>query len=141
VVRGRIKDHRWIDQEWMIKKGANHGWPVITCGMNYDGTPITGETAREGMEQPVTWWLPSIAACGLDFYTGDKFPRWRNDLFAGAPARQEVRRLRLKDHQVVEQEIILKNIGRVRDVSDGPDGLLCVILNDPDRIVRLAPAP
>jgi glucose/arabinose dehydrogenase len=129
------------DELNLIKRGANYGWPVITHGMNYDGTPITGETAREGMEQPVTHWVPSIAACGLDFYTGDKFLRWRNDLFAGALAQQEVRRLRLKDRQVVEQEIILKNIGRVRDVADGPDGCLYVVLNDPDRIVRLVPAP
>jgi glucose/arabinose dehydrogenase len=128
------------DELNLIKKGANYGWPVITYGMNYDGTPITGITEKEGMEQPVTYWTPSIAVCGLDFYTGDRFPGWKNDLFAGALAQKEVRRLRLKDHQVVEQEVILKDLGRVRDVTDGPDGYLYVILNDPHRVIRLVPA-
>lgn len=123
-----------------IRKGLNYGWPVITYGMNYDGTPITGITEKEGMEQPVTYWVPSIATCGLDFYTGDRFPGWKNDLFAGALAQKEVRRLRLKDHKVVEQEVILKDLGRVRDVTDGSDGYLYVILNDPHRIIRLVPA-
>ncbi|BCX47586.1 cytochrome c oxidase, cbb3 subunit III [Haloferula helveola] len=123
-----------------IRKGLNYGWPVITYGMNYNGTPITGITEKEGMEQPVTYWVPSIATCGLDFYTGDRFPEWKNDLFAGALAQKEVRRLRIKDHKVVEEEVILKDLGRVRDVTDGPDGYLYVILNDPDSILRLAPA-
>ena len=128
------------DELNLIEPGKNYGWPVITYGMNYDGTPITGETEKEGMEQPVIYWQPSIAACGLDFYTGDKFPEWKNDLFAGALAQQEIRRLRIVDHQVTEQEVILKNIGRVRDVAAGPDGYLYVVLNDPHRIVRLVPA-
>lgn len=122
-----------------IQKGHNYGWPVITYGMNYDGTPITGKTAEEGMDQPVIYWQPSIATCGLSFYRGDKFPEWKYDLFAGALAQQEVRRLRIVDHKVTEQEVILKNIGRVRDVTDAPDGYLYVILNGPDRIIRLVP--
>jgi glucose/arabinose dehydrogenase len=84
--------------------------------------------------------VPSIAVCGLDFYAGEKFPKWKNDLLAGALAQQEVRRIRIVDRKVVEQEIILKNIGRVRDVAAGPDGLVYVVLNQPDRIVRLLPA-
>ncbi|GAA5481462.1 PQQ-dependent sugar dehydrogenase [Haloferula sargassicola] len=128
------------DELNVIERGKNYGWPIITYGMNYDGTPITGETEKEGMEQPVIYWQPSIAACGLDFYTGDQFPEWKNDLFAGALAQQEVRRLRIVDHQVTEQEIVLKNIGRVRDVASGPDGYLYIILNDPHRVIRLVPA-
>lgn len=128
------------DELNLIKPGANYGWPVITYGMNYDGTPMVSITEKEGMEQPVTYWVPSIAVCGLDFYTGDKFPKWKNDLLVGALAQQEVRRLRIEDKKVVSQEIILKNIGRVRDVATGPDGLIYVILNGPDRLVRLVPA-
>jgi glucose/arabinose dehydrogenase len=128
------------DELNLVLKGHNYGWPVITYGMNYDGTPITGETHRNGMDQPVLHWTPSIAVCGLDFYTGEKFPNWRNDLFAGALKQQELRRLRLEDRKVVEQEVILKNIGRVRDVADGPDGAIYVILNKPDSIIRLVPA-
>jgi len=123
-----------------IQPGHNYGWPVITYGMDYNGTPISDKTTEEGMDQPVIYWQPSIAACGLSFYRGDKFPEWKNDLFAGALAQQEVRRLRLNDHKVVEQEVILKNIGRIRDVTDAPDGFIYVILNGPDRVIRLVPA-
>jgi glucose/arabinose dehydrogenase len=128
------------DELNLIQPGRNYGWPVITYGMNYDGTPMVGITAKEGMEQPLTYWVPSIAACGLDFYTGDQFPEWKNDLLVGGLAQQEVRRLRIKDKKVVSQEIILKNIGRVRDVTGAPDGLIYVLLNGPDRVIRLLPA-
>ena len=124
---------------WVLP-GHNYGWPVITYGMDYDGSPISDKTAQEGMDQPVTYWQPSIATCGLSFYRGDKFPKWKNDLFVGALAQQEIRRLRLVDHKVTEQEVVLKGIGRVRDVTDGPDGMIYVILNGPDRVIRLVPA-
>jgi glucose/arabinose dehydrogenase len=130
------------DELNLILKGHNYGWPIITHGMNYDGTPMTrdSKTHQEGMDQPVTYWVPSIATCGLDFYSGEKFPGWKNDLFVGALKKQEVRRLRVIDGKVTEQEIILKDIGRVRDVAMGPDGNLYVVLNGPDQIIRLIPA-
>jgi glucose/arabinose dehydrogenase len=128
------------DELNLIQPGRNYGWPVITYGMNYNGTPMVAITEKEGMEQPLVHWTPSIAACGLDIVTGDRFPKWQHDLLAGGLAQQEVRRIRVTDGKVVAQEIILKNIGRVRDVAVGPDGLVYVILNDPDRLVRLAPA-
>ncbi len=123
-----------------IERGANYGWPVISHGMNYDGTPFTGETRRPGMESPVLDWTPSIAVCGLDFYEGAAFPKWDGDLFAGALKFQEVRRIRLRDGAVAEEEIILKGLGRVRDVAAGPDGYLYVLLNRPGRVIRLLPA-
>ena len=92
------------------------------------------------MDQPLTYWVPSIATCGLDFYSGGKFPDWKNDLFVGALKKQEVRRLRIIAGKVTEQEVILKDIGRVRDVAMGPDGNLYVVLNGPDHIIRLIPA-
>jgi glucose/arabinose dehydrogenase len=128
------------DELNLILPGRNYGWPLVTYGMNYDGTPMVANTEKEGIERPLTYWVPSIAVCGLDFYAGEKFPKWKNDLLAGALAQQEVRRIRIVDRKVVEQEIILKNIGRVRDVAAGPDGLVYVVLNKPDRIVRLRPA-
>ena len=128
------------DELNLVLPGHNYGWPVITYGMNYNGTPITGQTHQQGMDQPVIHWTPSIAVCGLDFYTGDKFPNWKHDLFAGALKQQEIRRLRIKDRKVVEQEVILKNVGRVRDVAAGPDGFIYVLLNKPDSIIRLVPA-
>ena len=128
------------DELNLILPGRNYGWPVVTYGMNYDGTPMVANTEKEGIERPLTYWVPSIAVSGLDFYAGEKFPKWKNDLLAGALAQQEVRRIRIVDRKVVEQEIILKDIGRVRDVAAGPDGLVYVVLNQPDRIVRLLPA-
>ncbi len=133
-----------------VRPGKNYGWPIVTLGINYNGMPMSytnknGEvtntlTEKEGIEKPITFWVPSIAVCGLDFYTGNKFPKWKNDLLVGALSQQEIRRLRIENHKVVAQEIILKNIGRVRDVATGPDGFIYVILNSPDRLIRLIPA-
>ena len=108
--------------------------------MNYDGSPITAITAKEGMEQPVVYWVPSIAVCAIDFYTGDRFPRWKNDLLVSSLAAEELRRLVLDASQVTKQEVLFKGIGRVRDVVSGPDGLVYVAFNGPDRIARLVPA-
>jgi glucose/arabinose dehydrogenase len=128
------------DELNLIQPGRNYGWPVITYGMEYNGTPVGGGlTAKAGLEQPVIHWTPVIAVCGIDFYTGDKFPNWKNNLFVTGLASQELRRLVLAGHQVTEQEIIFKNIGRLRDVTTGPDGFIYVALNGPDRIVRLEP--
>jgi aldose sugar dehydrogenase len=123
-----------------IQPGRNYGWPVITYGMNYDGTPMTDKTAQEGMEQPVVHWTPSIAICAMDFYRGDKFPEWHNQLFVTALAQQEVRRVVLDGLQVTHQEVLFKDIGRVRDIVSAPDDFLYVVFNQPDRVSRLVPA-
>lgn len=128
------------DELNVLRRGANYGWPVITHGMNYNGTPVTALTALDGMEAPVVHWTPSLAVCGIDFYTGERFPRWRGHLFVAALAQQEVRRIVIEDGRVAAQEVIFKDLGRVRDVANGPDGALYLALNQPDRIVRLVPA-
>ena len=128
------------DELNLIEKGRNYGWPVITYGIDYNGTPISGFTEKEGMEQPIIHWTPSIAVCGIDFYEGDRFPKWRNNLFVTALAQQELRRVVIDGHRVTDQEVLFKNIGRVRDVASGPDGFLYVLLNKPDKIVRVEPA-
>ncbi|MDQ8195360.1 PQQ-dependent sugar dehydrogenase [Coraliomargarita sp. SDUM461004] len=128
------------DEINLILAGRNYGWPVITYGMNYNGKPITGQTAAPGMEQPLHYWTPSIAVCGIDFYEGDQFPEWKYNLFAGGLASQELHRLVIEDGRVIHDEVILKNEGRVRDVASGPDGCLYVVLNDPDVVARLVPA-
>lgn len=128
------------DELNLILPGKNYGWPLVSHGIHYDGRPFTALTEHPDMESPVHHWTPSIAACGLAFYDGAAFPRWRGQLFAGALAQQEVRRIRLENRRVVEEEVILKNAGRVRDVRAGPDGLLYVVLNEPHRILRLHPA-
>lgn len=127
------------DELNILKPGHNYGWPIITYGINYDGTPITDHTTQEGMDQPVTCWVPSIAASPITFYTGNRFPHWKNNLFLGSLAAQELRRLVVDGHSVTHQEVLFKGIGRVRDVVNGPDGYLYIVLNQPDRIERLVP--
>ncbi|MBT5901992.1 MAG: glucose sorbosone dehydrogenase [Opitutaceae bacterium] len=127
------------DELNLVRPKLNYGWPEITYGMNYNGTPITGETAREGMEQPGLHWTPSIAVCGIDFYDGTQFPEWTGNLLVGALAKKQLRRVEIENGQIISQEILLQDAGRVRDVSSGPDGLIYLALNGSDRIVRLVP--
>jgi len=122
-----------------IQAGRNYGWPVVTYGINYDGTPITDKTDAPGMEPPVVQWTPSLAVCGIAFYTGDRFPGWKNDLFVAGLVGKQLRRLVIEDGRVSHQEVLFRGLGRVRDVVDGPDGYLYVALNQPGRIVRLVP--
>src|SRR5688572_28567365 len=106
------------DEVNIIRAGANYGWPVITYGANYGtGTRIGEGTHKAGLEQPLHHWVPSIAPSGMAFYTGDRFPKWRGDLFVGALRDQMLVRLRLDGDKVVKEERILKNaLGRIRDV-------------------------
>jgi glucose/arabinose dehydrogenase len=127
------------DEVNIIRPGNNYGWDVITYGRNYDGTVSSKFKKMEGMEIPVLYWTPSIAVCGMDFYTGDLFKEWKNDLLVGALKYEEVRLLDIEDNRVIHQEIVLKNQGRVRDVHCGPDGAIYVVLNEPGRILRLTP--
>ncbi len=129
------------DELNILKNGNNYGWPVITYGKDYSGDVVSTQTHKEGMEQPVTQWTPSIAVCATEFNTSPLFPRWKNNLFVGALAFEELRRLVIEDNQVVHQEVLLKGYGRVRDQKIGPDGALYVILNEPGSIVRLTPDP
>jgi aldose sugar dehydrogenase len=132
------------DELNLTRRGRNYGWPVITYGMNDNGTPITDLTEKEGMEQPVVYWTPSIAVCAIAFYTGNTFPRWKNHLFATALAGRHLRRIVLEGDKATHQEIVFSDLGRVRDVVTGPDGFLYVALNSesqdsPGQIVRLVP--
>lgn len=128
------------DELNLIQAGKNYGWPVITYGMNYDGTPMTDKTALKGMQQPLAQWTPSIAVCPIDFYRGDKFPQWKHQLFLGALAGQELRRIVITNRRVMHQEVLFQGVGRVRDVVSAPDGYIYVAFNEPDRIARIVPA-
>ncbi|MBS11177.1 MAG: hypothetical protein CME19_06210 [Gemmatimonadetes bacterium] len=96
-------------------------------------------TGRERDAQPILFWRPSIAFCGLDFYSGDLFPWWTNWLLAGALVFEELRLLAIEDNRMIHQEIILNNAGRVRHVTTGPDGAIYVVLNNPETVIRLTP--
>lgn len=126
------------DEINLIRPGRNYGWPVISYGMNYDGSPLAEATAKPGLEQPVHYWVPSIAPCGMNFYTGSLFPKWKNHLFVASLAVEELHRLELDGDKVVAEEVVFKGLGRIRHVITGPDGALYVLL--PKRIARLTPA-
>jgi glucose/arabinose dehydrogenase len=131
------------DEINVMRAGVNYGWPVITYGVNYGiGTRIGEGTHKPGMAQPLHYWVPSIAPSGLAFYTGDKFPRWRGDLFVGALRDEMLVRLRLDGEKVVSEERMLKGVlGRIRDVRQGPDGYLYLLTDESDGVlVRLEPA-
>ncbi len=121
--------------------GKNYGWPVITYGVDYSGAKIGEGKAKDGMEQAVYYWVPSIATSGLTFYTGDLFPDWKGNLFVGGLKATQLQRLVLKDGAVVNTEILLKDGGdRIRDVRQGPDGALWVLTDDQDgKLLRLSP--
>ena len=127
-----------------IEPGKNYGWAEITYGMNYNGSPITEKTDAPGMEQPELYWVPSIAICGASFYRGDAFPRWKNNYFIAGMATEQLHRITIEGETVVSDEIVMKNQGRVRDVTTGPDGMLYVLLNSGDprvgSVYRLVPA-
>ena len=122
-----------------VRKGLNYGWPVITYGINYDGSPITDKTEAEGMEQPQTYWLPSIAVCGIDFYTGEGFGKWQHDLLVTSLKFNRLHRVRMEGVEVVHEEIVYEGESRVRDVQTGPDGAVYLAVEEPGRILRLVP--
>ncbi len=131
------------DEVNLMRPGVNYGWPVITYGRNYGiGTAIGEGTSKPGMEQPVHTWVPSIAPSGMTFYDGEAFPRWRGDLLVGSLKFGQLVRLRLDGDRIVDEERMLDDaFGRIRDVEQGPDGLV-YLLTDERRgsLLRVAPA-
>ena len=130
------------DEVNIIGKGKNYGWPVIGFGIDYSGAKIHEATAKDGMEQPIKAWVPSIAPSGMAFYTGELFPAWRGSLFTGALAGQMLVRLSLQGNAVTGEERLLQNLNeRIRDVRQGPDGALYLLTDSSaGRVLRVAPA-
>lgn len=127
------------DELNLIKPAYNYGWPVISYGINYDGTILTELTEKEGMEQPITYWDPSIAPCGMIFVTGDRYPAWKNNILIGSLRFQYLERVVLSGDRVIFQEKLIEGIGRVRNVKMSPDGFIYVAIETPGKIVRLVP--
>jgi aldose sugar dehydrogenase len=121
--------------------GKNYGWPVITYGRDYSFLKIGEGTHKPGMEQPIYYWDPSIAPSGAAFYTGDRFPEWKGNLFVGALAGQALHRLLLDGEKIVGEEKLLADLGeRIRDVRNGPDGALWLLTDSPEgRVLRVVP--
>lgn len=125
------------DEVNAIRAGGNYGWPEISYGRHYNGKILTDHERKPGMEQPAWVYRPSTGVCGLDIYRGEQFPKWQGHLLVGALKYESVELLTVDDDRVIHTETIVKNLGRVRDVAVSPDGAVYVVLNGPDRIIRL----
>lgn len=126
------------DEINIIQKGKNYGWPVISYGINYNGTPFTDITEKEGMEQPVFYWVPSIAPSGMTFVSSNKYPDWKGNILAGSLKFEYLERLVLTDGKVTKREKLLEKIGRVRHVVQAPDGYIYVAVEGKG-IVKIVP--
>jgi len=114
------------DEINIVKKGANYGWPLVTHGLNYSGTSITSETSKPEMEDPIYYWIPSIAPSGMAFVTSEKYPHLKDNLLVGSLKFQYLELDILESEKVVKRERLLEGIGRVRDVRQGPDGFIYI---------------
>jgi aldose sugar dehydrogenase len=122
------------------EKGKNYGWPVITYGRDYSGAKIGEGTAKEGMEQPMYYWDPVIAPSGAVWYTGDRYSGWKGSLFVGSLQPGALVRLTVENGKVTKEERYLSDVGRVRDVQQGPDGLLYIVTDESDgQLLRVVP--
>ena len=130
------------DELNLIEPGVNYGWPVITYGKSYMGFKIGEGTHKEGMAQPVHYWVPSISPSGLMIYDADRFPAWQGSFFAGALSGELLVRLEVADGKAVVEERMLEDLEeRLRDVRQGPDGLIYLLTDHPDgMLLRLEPA-
>ncbi|MGB3780735.1 MAG: PQQ-dependent sugar dehydrogenase [Tunicatimonas sp.] len=140
---GKVWTHehgpRGGDEVNIIRKGDNYGWPVISYGLNYDGTTFTQRTAKEGMEQPLHYWVPSIAPCGAAFVTGDRYPDWTGDFLVGSLRYEYLNRCQIANDEITGEELLMENLGRLRSVAMGPDGYIYVGVEDPGAVYRLMP--
>ena len=139
---GQIWTHehgpRGGDEINIVEAGKNYGWPKISYGINYSGTKFTDHTALPGMEQPLYYWVPSIAPSGMCFITSDKYPGWKGNLMVGSLKFQYLDRCVLKNNTVVKEEKLIEGAGRVRSVKEGPDGYIYAGIENLG-IVRIIP--
>ncbi len=127
------------DEVNIIEPGLNYGWPIISYGIEYDGTTFTNLTEKEGMEQPLLYWVPSIAPSGATFVSTDKYPGWEGDFLAGSLRFRYLNRCIVDGNKIIGEEPLFKGIGRVRNVRVGPDGYIYVAVEEPGIIFRLMP--
>lgn len=128
------------DEVNILSKGANYGWPSITYGVNYNGSVITDKTEMDGMRQPLTYWVPSIAPSGMTFYTGNEFPEWKGNLLVGSLKFRYLNRMTMDGEKVLDQEALLKDRNeRIRDVKQAPDGSIYLLTDGvKGKVLRLS---
>lgn len=142
ILWGNEHGPRGGDEINIIQAGKNYGWPVITYGINYNGTPITDKTEMKGMQQPVHYWDPSIATSGMLIYSGDAFPKWQGNIFTGALKLMHLNRIQLDDNnKIVTEERLLKDQNsRIRAIEQGPNGYIYVATDSPKgKILKISP--
>lgn len=126
------------DELNIAEASKNYGWPAITYGKDYSGATISPFTEKEGMEQPIKYWVPSIAPSGMTYYEGNKFPEWTNSLFISALVPGDVRRLEMSGSKIIKEEILFSDLGRIRDIATSPDGSLILATDGPKgKLVRV----
>ncbi|MBA21928.1 MAG: hypothetical protein CMP52_01080 [Flavobacteriales bacterium] len=128
------------DEINIIGAGKNYGWPKITYGINYSGTPITSDRDLPGLEQPFYYWVPSIAPSGMVFSTSENYPKWKDNLLVGSLKFEYLELLLIENNKVRERHKVLEGIGRIRDVKQGPDGLIYIGVEGKG-ILKIIPKP
>ena len=127
------------DEINIILPGKNYGWPAITYGVDYSGAMISPFTEHPGMDQPFKYWDPSIAPSGMTLYRGEMFPEWQGNLFISALVPGDVRRIEIKDKQIIKEEILFTEFGRIRNIVSGPDGSLILLTDGNDgKLIRVS---
>ena len=133
------------DEGNVILGGRNYGWPRVSLGMEYDGSPIGGGQPHgldpDSLEPPRIDWTPSLGVSGIDFHSGEAFPAWNHNLFLGTLSRNEVHRIEIKDGHAVHSEVLIRDLGRIRDLAVGPKGHIYLLIEhgQGSRIVELEP--
>lgn len=127
------------DELNIIEKGKNYGWPVITFGIDYDGSIISPDTAKPGMQQPIYYWIPSIGPSGMTRVKGNLYKGWEDSFLCGSLSFKYLERVEVKNNKVVFREKLLQNIGRVRNVVQAPDGFIYISVEDPGRVYKIVP--
>ena len=125
------------DEVNIILKGANYGWPVYSLGVNYDGTTISSGHTAKGITEPLYTWTPSIGICGMAFITSDRFKSWKGNLLVSGLASQRLYRCVVNNNKITDEEVVLTNYGRVRNVRQAPDGSIYVSVENPGRIIQI----
>lgn len=126
------------DEINIIKKGANYGWPIVTYGIDYDGSDISTKTEKKGIENPIYYWVPSIAPSGMAFVTSDRYPDWKGHLLVGSLKFQYLELLKLNGNKIIGRQKIATDIGRLRNVAQGPDGYIYLAVENKG-ILKIVP--